>query len=110
VSTPTIKSRVAEENWEVILANTKSAKKRIRQNEKRRNRNREIMSRTRTYIKIAGATIESGDFEASEQAVQRAISEIDRAAQKGVIHKNNAARRKSRLVARLSKMEKAPAS
>jgi small subunit ribosomal protein S20 len=54
---------------------------------------------------MAGAAIESGDFEASEQAVHKAISEIDRAAQKGVIHKNNAARTKSRLMARLSKLK-----
>lgn len=94
------------------MANTKSAKKRIRQNEKRRVRNREIISRTRTYVKLAGEAIESGDIAASEQAVDKAVSEIDRAAQKGVIHKNNAARRKSRLIARLSKikMESTPAS
>jgi small subunit ribosomal protein S20 len=87
------------------LANTKSAKKRMRQNEKRRIRNREVKSRTRSFIKLAGVAIESGDVSASEQAVQKAISEIDRAAQKGVIHKNNAARHKSRLMARFSKMK-----
>ena len=87
------------------MANTKSAKKRIRQNEKRRIRNREVMSRTRTYLKRADKSIESGDYPASEEAVQKAISELDRAASKGVIHKNNAARRKSRLMARLNKMK-----
>jgi len=87
------------------LANTKSAKKRILQNEKRGIRNQEVISRTRTYTKLAGAAIDSGDYSASEQAVHKAISEIDRAAQKGVIHKNTAARRKSRLLARLSKIK-----
>jgi small subunit ribosomal protein S20 len=87
------------------LANTKSAKKRIIQNEKRRIRNREVMSRTRTYVKQAGKSIESGDYPSSEEAVRKAISELDRAASKGVIHKNNAARRKSRLMARLNKMK-----
>ena len=87
------------------MANTKSAKKRIRQNEKRQVRNRDVISRTRTYLKLAGVAIESGDITASEQAVNKAISEIDRASQKGVIHKNNAARKKSRLIARLSKIK-----
>lgn len=87
------------------MANTKSAKKRIRQNEKRRIRNQDVKSRTRTYVKLAGAAMESGDFDASEQAVQKAIKEIDRAAQKGVLHKNNAARSKRRLMARLSKLK-----
>jgi len=87
------------------LANTKSAKKRIRQNEKRRIRNREVVSRTRTYVKLAGEAIDNGDYSVSEQAVHKAISEIDRSAQKGVIHKNNAARSKSRLIARLSKIK-----
>lgn len=94
------------------MANTQSAKKRIRQNEKRAFRNQEVISRTRTFTKYAREAIESGDIVASEKAVHKAISEIDRAASKGVIHKNNAARRKSRLMARLAKLkvEDAPAS
>jgi small subunit ribosomal protein S20 len=87
------------------LANTKSAKKRILQNEKRRLRNREVMSRTRTYVKHARITIDEKDLPASEEAVRQAISELDRAAAKGVIHKNNAARRKSRLMAHLNELK-----
>lgn len=86
------------------MANTKSAKKRILQNEKRRIRNREVMSRTRTYVKRARIEISEGDYTSSEVAVRQAISQLDRAAAKGVIHKNNAARRKSRLMAHLNQL------
>ena len=87
------------------MANTKSAKKRILQNEKRRLRNREVMSRTRTYVKRAHIAIDEKDLPASEEAVRQAISELDRAAAKGVIHKNNAARRKSRLMVHLNELK-----
>lgn len=86
------------------LANTKSAKKRIRQNEKRRTRNRDVMSRTKTYLKRARVVIDEGDATASREAVDLAISELDRAVSKGVLHANSAARRKSRLMARLNAM------
>ncbi len=89
-----------------MLANTRSAKKRIRQNEKRRVRNKTIRSRSRTYVKQARELIQSGDHSSSAEAVKQAISELDRAALKGIIHRNNAARRKSRLIAHLSKLEK----
>jgi small subunit ribosomal protein S20 len=108
ICTPTIKSffgTFAISKWEGILANTRSAKKRIRQNEKRRLRNREILSRTRTHVKLARNAIESGDYTASQEAVKEAISELDRAASKGVIHKNNAARRKRRLINHLNKLQ-----
>jgi small subunit ribosomal protein S20 len=80
------------------LANTKSAIKRARQNEKRRIPNRIYRSSARTHIKKVRRLIEVGDLEQAELQVHSAISALDRAAQKGVIHKNNAARRKSRLV------------
>jgi small subunit ribosomal protein S20 len=89
-----------------MLANTRSAKKRIRQNEKRRLRNKTIRSRSRTYVKQAREVIQSGEHEAASEAVMQAISQLDRAAQRGVIHPNNAARRKSRLMARLSELAK----
>lgn len=79
------------------MANIASAKKRIRQNTKRRARNRLNISRSRTYIKNARLALEAGEYEAAEQAVKKATIELDRAASKGVIHRNNAARRKSRL-------------
>jgi len=82
------------------LANTKSALKRIRSNARKRVRNRMVLSRTRTAVKAAREAIESG--ETSSEAIRRAISQLDRAAAKGVIHPNNAARRKSRLMKRLN--------
>ncbi len=88
------------------MANTKSAKKRILQNEKRRIRNREVMSRTRTFVKRARIAIKDEEYPTSEEAVRQAISALDRAASKGVIHKNNAARRKSRLMASLNELKR----
>jgi small subunit ribosomal protein S20 len=80
-----------------ILANTKSAIKHIRQSEKRRVQNRAVKSAARTYVKRARVAAESAPAEAMPQIVD-AIRALDRAAQKGVIHRNNAARRKSRLI------------
>ena len=80
------------------MANSKSAEKRIRVAERRRLRNRPYRSAARTYVKKAELAIASGDRTAAEQAVLQATSTLDRVAAKGVIHKNNAARRKSRLM------------
>jgi len=88
------------------LANTKSAIKRIRQNEKRRLRNRMVKSQTRTYIKKAIKVMESKDSEAAKAAALAAIKALDKAAEKGILHKNNAARRKSRLMKRLARAQK----
>jgi small subunit ribosomal protein S20 len=88
------------------LANTKSAIKRIKQNHKRRLRNRLFAGRARTYIKNARATIEEGTQEDARTTTLAAISALDKAAEKGIIHKNNAARRKGRLMRRLAQMEK----
>jgi len=88
------------------LANTKSAIKRIKQNHKRRSRNRLFTGRARTYIKQARSTIANGTPEDARTATLNAISALDKAAEKGIIHKNNAARRKSRLMHRLAQMEK----
>jgi len=86
----------------IELANIKSAKKRNRQNEKRRLLNRVYRGSTRTYIARARVAIEGQDAEAATAATMVAISALDKAAQKGVIHKNNAARRKSRLMKQLA--------
>ncbi|MCK5634960.1 MAG: 30S ribosomal protein S20 [Anaerolineales bacterium] len=88
------------------MANTASAKKRVRQNEKRRMRNRVWLTRARSTVKQARIAIDSQDSAASVEAVNIAISELDRAASKGVIHRRNAARRKSRLLKKLSTLEK----
>lgn len=85
------------------MANIKSQIKRNRQNEKRRVHNRVYRGRARTFIAKARSAITSGaNVEDAKAAVAVAVSELDRAAQKGVIHKNNAARRKSRLMKRLA--------
>jgi small subunit ribosomal protein S20 len=87
------------------LANLRSAKKRIRQNAKRRMRNRIYRTRARTFVKHARIAINTGDSEAATDAVRKAVSELDRASSKGVIHRKNAARRKSRLMKRLASLE-----
>jgi small subunit ribosomal protein S20 len=85
------------------LANTQSAEKRARQALKAYDRNRWYRGRARTFVKRARALIDSGDVEAAEDVVRRACKALDKAAQKGVIHRNNAARRKSRLVKAFNK-------
>jgi small subunit ribosomal protein S20 len=70
----------------------------MRSSEKRRQRNRIVRGRTRTAIKKTRISVAANKWEDAELALQTAISALDKAAQKGVIHKNNAARRKSRLV------------
>ena len=83
------------------MANIKSQIKRNRQNEKRRLRNRTVRSEINTRSKAALAAVEHDDEagdEASAEELRQAIKRIDKAAAKGVIHKNTAARRKSRLV------------
>jgi small subunit ribosomal protein S20 len=87
------------------LANTASAKKRIRQNEKRREQNKVWRTRARTYVKRARIAMENDDKAAALEAVNEAIRELDKAASKGVIHRGNADRRKSRLMKQLSQFE-----
>ncbi len=82
------------------MANSKSSKKRIRVAQRRRDRNRPFRTEARTYVKKAELAIADGDLAAAEEATREAVSVLDRVAGKGVIHKNNAARRKSRLVAK----------
>ena len=89
------------------MANIKSQIKRNRQNIKRRSRNRVYRGSARTYVKKARLAIESGDIEAARAATIQAASALDKAAQKGVLHKNNASRRKSRLMKQLAELEAA---
>lgn len=77
---------------------TRSAAKAHRQSVKRRIRNRAIKSATKTAVKNAGLAIAGGEVESARLSVRSAITALDRAAAKGVIHPNNAARRKSRLL------------
>jgi small subunit ribosomal protein S20 len=87
------------------LANIKSQIKRNKQNQKRRMRNRVYRGTARTYVRKAEAAIKVGDAQASQEETLKAIKALDKAASKGVIHKNNAARRKSRLVKKLNSMQ-----
>jgi small subunit ribosomal protein S20 len=86
------------------LAHSKSARKRIRVAERRRIRNRTYRSASRTLVRRAEIVIAAGDREAAAEAVSKAISMLDRTAGKGVIHRNNAARRKSRLMAKYNQL------
>ena len=89
------------------MANTKSAIKRLRSAERRRLRNRIFLGRARTAVKKARHLMEEGQFEQAREAVHTAAVALDKAAAKGIIHKNNAARRKSRLMQQLNQMERA---
>jgi small subunit ribosomal protein S20 len=84
------------------VPNTRSAAKQMRVQERRRLRNRAVRSATRTYVKKAEAGIAAGESSGVADVIRQAISAIDRAAKKGVIHPNNAARRKSRLMKKLN--------
>ena len=83
------------------MANTPSARKRIRQNERRTVRNQARKSRMRTFVKKVETAIAGGDKAAAAAALQAAQPEMQRAAGKGVIHKNTIARKISRLSARV---------
>jgi small subunit ribosomal protein S20 len=79
------------------MPNHKSSEKRVRQSEKRRVINRGNRTKVRTYIKKVRTALESGKSDEIQQILPSAISVIDKAVQKGVMHKNAAARYKSRL-------------
>ncbi len=87
------------------MANIKSQIKRNKQNRVARLRNRVYRGSARTYIRKAQSAIRSEDTELAETEVLKAIRALDKAAQKGVIHKNNAARRKSRLMAQYNSIK-----
>lgn len=92
------------------MANTPQAKKRARQNDKARAHNASLRSMVRTYIKNVVKAIHSGNHEAAQSAYVAAVPVIDRLADKGIIHKNKAARHKSRLNAQIKALgEKAAA-
>ena len=87
------------------MANIKSQIKRNRQNERRRLRNRVFRGEARIAVRDARTAIEAGDAEQSRTAVMQAIRNLDLAVQQGVLHRNNAARRKSRLMHSLAVMK-----
>ena len=86
------------------MANTASARKRIRQIERRTARNQARKSRMRTFIKKVEAAIASGDKTTAADALRAAQPELQRAATKGVVHRNTVARKVSRLSARIKSL------
>ncbi len=91
------------------MPNTKSAEKQVRVTEKRRLRNKSYRSLCKTSIIKAEKLIFSGELEEAREAVVSAVSSLDKASEKGIIHPNNAARRKSRLMKKLNQSQAAPA-
>jgi small subunit ribosomal protein S20 len=86
------------------MPNHKSAEKRMRQNEKRRLINRGNRSRLRTEIKRLRAALDAGDREGLQAAYAETVSAIDKSVNKGVLHRNAAARYKSRLTERVNEI------
>jgi small subunit ribosomal protein S20 len=84
------------------LANTASAKKRIRQTEKRTERNRHYRASARTYVKKVRRLIADNKLDEAEIAAKEAYQTLDKAARKRIVHPSNAARRKGRLMAALA--------
>jgi small subunit ribosomal protein S20 len=89
------------------LANRQSAIKRLRSAERRRLRNRAYRGGARTAVKKARHLMDRGRVEEAREAVRQAASALDKAAEKGIIHKNNAARRKARLMRQLNQIDRA---
>jgi small subunit ribosomal protein S20 len=107
---PTVSSRSPSESIEdVHVANIASQIKRNRQNEKRRLRNKSVRAELRTRTKNAVSAATSGAEDSVEQ-LRLAVKRIDKAAARGVIHKNTAANHKSRLVRRVAAIEAAAAA
>jgi len=86
------------------LANTAQSRKRARQAEKHRQRNASYRSMFRTFVKKVLIAVKAGDKEKAQEAYKGAVAVIDKTASKGLIHKNKAARHKSRLNARIRAM------
>ena len=87
------------------MANIKSQKKDIRQAEKARVRNKAIRSELKTCVKRVHEAVDAGDKEAAQEAARHAYKKLDQAAAKGVIHKNQAANRKSGVQKLVNSME-----
>ncbi len=87
------------------MPNTKSAEKRMRRDQRVRLQNQRHRTRARTELRQAREAIAAGDVEQAEEAVREAVKWLDHAASKGVIHPNNASRRKSRLMKRLAELQ-----
>ena len=89
------------------MANIKSQIKRIKQNEKAHQRNKAVKSELRTYVRKFREAAETGNVEEATVAMQTASRKLDKAVSKGVIHKNQAANRKSAIAKRLAELASA---
>ena len=89
------------------MANIKSQIKRNRQNEKRHQRNKAVKSALRTYVRKFREAADAGNVDGATEALRVACRQLDKAASKGVIHKNQAANRKSAIAKRLADMQQA---
>jgi len=87
------------------LPNIKSAQKRVRVTERKRLRNKSVRTMCKTNVNKAERLIFMGDLNAAQEAVAVAITSLDKAAEKGIIHANNAARRKSRLMKKFNELQ-----
>jgi len=92
------------------MANTKSSKKDLRRTAKRRARNTSTKSALKTFVKKVKTAAASGEVVVAQTALVTAVSALDKAAQRGIIHKNQAARRKSRIAKAANKAAKAAAA
>ncbi|MGM0384972.1 MAG: 30S ribosomal protein S20 [Actinomycetota bacterium] len=86
------------------MANIKSQIKRIRTNEKARQRNKSVKSELKTHVRRVREAIEAGDKETATTALEKASRKLDKAVSKGVIHRNQAANRKSKLAKQVDKL------
>ncbi len=86
------------------MANSRSARKRIRSNERKRIRNRIVRSAVRTRIGRVRRSLVSGQVAGIEEELRAAVKALDKAAEKGILHRNNVARRKSRIMAMAAKL------
>lgn len=84
------------------MANIKSQIKRIKTNEKARQRNKAVRSEVRSYVRVVRENIAAGNKEEAQQAYAVAARKLDKAVSKGVLHKNNAANRKSRMATQIN--------
>ena len=89
------------------MANIKSQIKRNRQNEKAHQRNKAVKSALKTHVRKFREAADSGNVEEATQALRVATRQLDKAVSKGVIHKNQAANRKSAIAQRLAELQKA---
>ena len=87
------------------MSTHKSAEKRVRSSEKRQMRNKSIRSEVKTQVTKAERLVFTGDIEPAKEAVAAAVAILDKAAEKGILHPNNTARRKSRLMKKLNQAQ-----